>query len=77
MAVIQTPSKVNVSLKLNNGTTTTGAVKTVSVSLGTLKANPSDIDNEKVMNIVNLLAECLDKSVVRTDYVQTSTLSEE
>ena len=72
MAVLDDLTKVNVALKLNNGTKD-GNVQTVDVSLGTLNINT--YDNQKAMNIINLLKPCLDKDVYKVQKVATSTLS--
>ena len=64
MAVTTTEKRVSVSIKLNNGRTETGAQKTLSVSLGSLKTGA--FDREKAMNIVNLLGNCFDLSILET-----------
>lgn len=69
----QTPYKHTCSIKLDNGTTSTGLQKTVSVSLGTL-GEISSWDANKAMNIVNLLGEVLAKDIMRVDYTVVSTL---
>lgn len=72
MAVSETVRSCKINLKLDNGLTSTGAVRTVSVSLGSVVANP---DLDKVMAIVNPLAQCLSKSVSVLQKVVTSDFS--
>ena len=75
MSVTSTTKKVAVSLKLNNGTTTTGAIKTVSVNLGSL--NKAAFDAQKAINIVNVLGTCLERSVYSITKTEVSELSED
>ena len=76
MAVTSTLEKIAVRMNLNNGTDAqTGEVKTVSVNLGSL--NPTAYNAQKVMNIVEVLAPCLTKSVVSVQEVRTSTLTDD
>ena len=72
MAVVSDLSKVTVTAKLNNGTKD-GKVQTVSVSLAGL--NIDRYDDQKAMNIVNLLSPCLAKEVYEVIKVPTSVLS--
>ena len=73
MATSITTEKIAVNVKLNNGTTATGAVKTVSISLGTM--NKSAFDADKVVAIATALAPCLTKSVYRVHRVTTDSIS--
>lgn len=73
MAVTETLESLSSRMRLSNGQTSTGAVKTVNVSLGTLDKNAWDPD--KAMAIANALEPCLDKSIYVVDKVATSTLS--
>ena len=73
MAAVTTLNKVSVSLKLNNGTSATGAVKTVSISLGTLKKDAFNAD--KAMAIVGALTPCLNKTLVSVNKTEVSTLT--
>ena len=75
MAVITTPIKTAVSLKLNNGTTESGTVKTLNVSLGTL--NLSAFDASKVFAIAALLEPCLDRAIHRIEKTDTSRIEDE
>lgn len=79
MAVIEEQYSNRVSLKLNSGETETGAIKTVSVSLGSLKkSNWNDTtDNPKAVAIVNALIPCLAYNLYRIEHVQSSYLEEE
>ena len=72
MAVVSDLSKVTVTAKLNNGTKD-GKVQTVSVSLANL--NTDRYDDQKAMNIVNLLSPCLAKEVYEVIKVPTAVLS--
>ena len=73
MAAVTTLNNVSVSMKLNNGTSATGAVKTVSVSLGSL--NKDTFEANKAMAIVTLLTPCLAKSLVSVNKTEYSTLT--
>ena len=63
MAVITTLTSTKVSIKLDDGYTTTGAVKTVSVPFPSL--NKDAFDADKVMAIVGKLSSVLNKAVFR------------
>lgn len=67
-----TVQDVAVKLKLNNGVTPAGTVKTVSVSLG--KMSIEGFDPTKVDNITALIAPCLAKSIYETVKVETSNI---
>ena len=72
MAVVSRLNKVSVAAQLNNGTQD-GKVKTLSLSLGSL--NVSRYDDQKAMNIVNLLEPCLSKPVYEVQKVEVSKLT--
>ena len=72
MSATSTLKKVSVNVKLDDGTTITGAQKTVSISLGTL--DKDSFNDDKAMNIVNLLGECLSKDIVQIEKVEVSIL---
>ena len=74
MAVTTKVTKVVVAMKLDNGTTASGTVKTVSVPFGSL--NKAEFDAEKVMNIVGLLAQMFSKSLYTVQRTETSELEE-
>lgn len=75
MAITRTVSKYAVSLKLNDGTTSTGAMKTVSLSLGSLDKTryEADTSHAKAMGLVALLEPVLSKAVVGV--IETTTAS--
>ena len=52
MAITNEVTKQAASIKLQDGQTSSGALKLVSVSIGTLSSNPSNLDTQKIMNIV-------------------------
>ncbi len=74
MAVHSTLDKVAVKIMLNNGTKD-GKVKTLGVNLGTL--NTARYDDQKAMNIANLLEPCFSKPVFEIKKTEQSTLTEE
>ena len=71
MAVISDLAKVSVVAKLNNGIKN-DKVQTLSLSIGAL--NIDSYDDQKAMNIVNLLSPCLDKDVYEVQKVAVSVL---
>jgi len=73
MAVVSDLTKVSVVAKLNNGTTEEGKLKTLSLSIGDL--NIDRYDDQKAMNVVNLLRPCLAKDVYEVQKVEVSILS--
>ena len=75
MAITSNIKKVVITMKLENGNTSTGAIKTVGVALGSL--NKDTYDAQKVMNIIGLLAPMFAKSLYTTQKTETSELEEE
>ena len=73
MAVTVTPKSLSVSLKLNNGTTDSGTIKTSSLSLGSMSTTAFDAD--KAMNIVAVLSPCLSKALVRVEKTSVDILT--
>ena len=73
MAIDETVAKISVNVKLNNGTTASGSVKTVSVNLGNLKT--TGFNAQKAMNVIDALTPCLDKAVYEVQKVEVSTLT--
>lgn len=71
---VSTLSKVSVNVQLNNGTVD-GKVRTLSVSLGNLDL--TRYEDNKAMNIVNLLGQCVAKPVYRVQKTAVSTLTNE
>ena len=76
MAVITTLEKIAVKMNLNNGTDpTTGEVKTVAVSLGSLST--TGYDAAKALAVASAIEGCLSKTIYSVSEVKTSTISEE
>ena len=73
MAVTTEIQKVAVNVKLNNGTTASGKVKTLTLKLGAL--NKDTFDASKAYAIADLLAPCLEKAIYSVEKVETSTIS--
>lgn len=67
-------NKVSVAIKLDNGTKD-GKVQTLSVSLGSL--NTDRYDDQKAMNIVELLKPVLSKDVYNVQETKISILSDD
>ncbi|MBQ6774534.1 MAG: hypothetical protein IJP48_10820 [Synergistaceae bacterium] len=72
MAVITTQQRVSCTVKLNNGTTETGQIKTINQSLGSLKVDA--FDAQKALNIVNLLRPVLELPVYKVQNSVTNDL---
>ena len=73
MAARTVTEKIAVSLRLNNGTSTTGQVKTVGVSIG--KLNTAAFDADKALTVAGLIEDCLTKSVYEVQKVETSEIT--
>lgn len=71
-AVVRDLNKVSYALKLNNGTHD-GKVQTVSLSLGTLSKDR--YDDQKAMNIAELLKPCLSKNVLQQQETKVSLMT--
>ena len=69
-----TSQKVRVNLKLNDGTTSSGATKYVSIPLGSM--NKDAFDANKVMAIALLLSSVLEKGIMIVEKVETSNILE-
>lgn len=69
----RTVSSVKVSCKLNNGTSASGAIKTVSVGIGTLSV--SGYDQSKAYAVALALSYCLNKTLVSVYELQSATLT--
>ena len=74
MAVSETTKKISVNVILNTGTSN-GVIQTASFSIGALSS--SNYDAQKIMNIVNLLSDCLSKPVYSAEKVEVKTLTED
>lgn len=75
MAVTENATKFTVKLLLNNGTSSSGDVKTVSVSYPSINYNTYDA--EKVLTIEGLLSPCLSKSVYTTQAIKYYSIEDE
>lgn len=73
MPVTETVSKRTAYVALNNGTSSTGNVQTVNVSLGSINKDTWDAD--KAFAIAELLEPCLTKALVAIQSSTTTTLS--
>ena len=71
-AVVRSLQKVSVAAKLNNGTHD-GKVQTVNESLPSLDINR--YDDQKALNIIELLKPCLAKNVLQTQETKVSLLT--
>lgn len=72
MAVISVPKRSSVSVKLNAGTDpSTGSALLRSVSLSGVKPGA---EGEKVLNVVDLLANVLAHPVTRVEQTEVRTL---
>ena len=67
-----TSTKLRVNVKLDNGTTESGATKTVSIPLGSM--NKDAFNADKVIAIAGLLSSVLSKSIVTIEKVETSNI---
>lgn len=74
MAATANLEKITISLKLDDGTTTAGGVKTVSQQLANI--NTQTVDDQKVYNIATLLAPCLSKSIYQIAKIETSSIQD-
>ena len=75
MAVIQSVTSLKGTLKLDDGTTSSGAVKTVNVSMGTMAKDGYDAD--KWIAVVKKMSPVLNKSVWRIVKTEETDLEEE
>ena len=75
MAVTETPKKVSVSVRLNNGVDSSGNVQTVSVSLGSLST--TGYDNAKALAVAEALEDCLSLSVYSVEKTYVTTIEDE
>ena len=79
MAVYSANEKNSVKFYLNNGTTTSGKLKTVTVSLPKLKSSPTFTNTElqKCLNIMTALSAVFSKNIEYARYTTTITFEEE
>lgn len=73
MSATVTTTKVDLTAKLDNGTTTSGAVKTISQTLGAIDKDAYDAD--KAYAIGAALAPCLTKSIYALEQKVTSNIT--
>ena len=76
MAVSESVVGNNCKVVLNNGTDSSGNVKTVSVGLGALSGNPGAWDATKAMAIVSLLGACLSKTVYDVQHTTVTRITD-
>ena len=69
MAAVETLKSLIGRYLLYNGTTTSGATRTLNQSLGTLE--PSNWDPDKALAIVSAIEPIVDKDVVALNAVKT------
>ena len=72
MAARTVTEKIAVNLLLNNGTTTSGQVKTIPISIG--KINSTAFDADKVLAVASLIGDCLSKSVYEVQKTENSKI---
>lgn len=66
----------SVSMLLNNGTDpSTGQIKTVSVSIGTLSNTVSDFNADKAIAVASAISNCLTKTLYRTQKTTKSYIT--
>ena len=76
----RTTTKYTVQMKLNNGSTASGGIRTVSVSLGKLSLTgytETSTTYGKVLSICNALEDCFSKSLHEIVETRTSRLEDE
>lgn len=74
MPATVTRDKVQFKINLDNGTTSTGEVKTVSINLGTLSNSGYNVD--KALAIADLLEPILTKTIYSLSEVITNKVEE-
>ena len=77
MAVERTVTKQVFYVVLNNGTSATGTMKTLNLSIGTLSAAAGKYDDDKCLAIAGLLEAVLAKAVVGCKNVTTSSVEDD
>lgn len=75
MAAITNDVSVKVQMMLNNGTTQTGQLKTVAVSIG--KLNLTRFDADKAINIADAVSDVLAKAMSEVRKTTVSRLLSE
>lgn len=74
MAITETMVGNKCNVLLNNGTSASGSVQTVTISLGTLAA--STWDATKAMAVIEDLSDVLSKSVYSVQHVITNEVTD-
>ena len=69
----ETLKKIAVNLILNNGTSTSGAVKTLSISMGTI--SNTGYDATKCNTLGGLISQCLAKPIYDLRKVETKSIA--
>lgn len=72
MAIITRDKSVKVQMLLNNGTTQTGQLKTVAVSIG--KLSLTNYDAEKALNVADAVSGVLAKDLSEVRQTKTASL---
>ena len=72
MAATTTTTKIEVKIKLNNGTSVSGGIRTISVNLG--KISLSGYDTDKVYNIVQALGPCFSKTIFNVEKLEYASV---
>lgn len=70
-----TVEKIAIGFLLNNGTSASGAVKTVKVNLGNL--NKNTYTDQLALNMATLLQPCFNKTLVKIQKTTTAALTME
>lgn len=73
MPATATTIKIAYNLKLNNGESSTGAVKTLNLSLGAI--NKDTADDDKALALADLIEAALTKSVYMVQKQTTAHVS--
>lgn len=72
MALVTQERSVKVQMLLNNGTTQTGQLKTVAVSIG--KLSLTNYDAEKALNVADAVSDVLAKDLSEVRQTKTASL---
>lgn len=73
MAVVLTPKSRKATIKLANGTDSSGNVKTVNLNLGSLSVATWNAD--KAMAIINAITPCLTKTLHQSTTTEESIMT--
>ena len=72
MSIITQDRSIKVQMMLNNGTTQTGQLKTVAVSIG--KLSLTNYDAEKALTVADAVSDVLAKDLSEVRQTKTSSL---